>query len=140
MNTHTIYFWGYTGHKPTDLQELVAETGAEVVDARTSPYSRNPTWNQSRLLCLTGVQYHHMPALGNPNYKNGGPLAIKDMATGIEFIDALDCPIIIMCMCKDADECHTSLIQAELDRRGYTTKQMRPSPMVTRPNTQISLF
>lgn len=140
MNTHTIYFWGYTGQKPSDLQALVADTCAVVVDARMSPYSRNPTWNQSRLLCLPGVQYHHMPAFGNPNYKNGGPLLIKDMATGIEFLDALDCPVIILCMCKHADECHTTLIQEELDQRGYATKQMRPAHKMALPDMQIALF
>ena len=140
VNQHTIFFWGYSGHKPADLQALAEETGAMIVDARMSPFSRNPTWNKSRLQSLPGLVYHHMPAFGNPNYKNGGPLAVKDMETGIEFLDALNCPAIIMCMCKDANECHTSLIQTELDRRGYSTKQLRQATRMALPNTQTALF
>ena len=104
---HTLYTFGYSGRTPHELQTLAEQLNAVVVDIRFSPRSRSPDWSGGRLQKLLGDRYHHLPALGNRNYK-GGPVEFVDLETGVVEVGQLlrQQPVILLCVCADVQRCH----------------------------------
>ena len=104
---HTLYTFGYSGRTPHELQTLAEQLNAVVVDIRFSPRSRIPDWSGGRLQKLLGDRYHHLPALGNRNYK-GGPVEFVDLETGVVEVGQLlrQQPVILLCVCADVQRCH----------------------------------
>jgi Domain of unknown function DUF488 len=99
---------GYSEIKDPDLLRQVAEKlDALVLDARFSPRSRNPKWNQGNLKNVLGDRYLHVKGLGNKNYK-GGPIDFVDLEGAIQEVESLLTrnPVIVMCMCPERDRCH----------------------------------
>ena len=71
--------------------------------------TRHPQWRKRRLAQLLGTRYQHVQALGNRNYKNGGPIELADYEAGkqaIAEILATGQSVILMCACKDVATCH----------------------------------
>lgn len=104
---HPLYTYGYTGRLPHQLRALAEHLEAVVVDIRFSPRSRIPDWTAGRLQHLLGERYHHLPALGNRNYK-GGPIEFVDLEVGVVRIGELltEQPVILLCACADVRRCH----------------------------------
>lgn len=102
-----LYTFGYGGRLPDQLQALVEQLDAVVVDICFSPRSRSPDWSGGRLQKLLGKQYRHLPALGNRNYK-GGPVEFVDLETGMVEVGELlnQQPVILLCVCGDVQRCH----------------------------------
>jgi uncharacterized protein (DUF488 family) len=110
---------GYSEIKDSKLLQKVAEKlDAIVVDARFSPRSRNPTWNQSNLVKLLGERYEHVQALGNRNYK-GGPVEFVNTEEAIREVDNLltQKPVILMCMCPNRERCHRTEFARIFEKR-----------------------
>lgn len=108
---NTIYTLGYGGGAwtPDALAQVVKEKGARLVDIRYSPRSRVPHWNAGPLEKSLGNQsYMHLPALGNVNYKNGGPIELANPAHAVDVLRPilLKQSIILLCACRDAATCH----------------------------------
>jgi uncharacterized protein (DUF488 family) len=99
---HPLYTFGYTSRFPHQVRALAEHLEAVVVDIRFSPRSRIPDWTAGRLQQLLGERYHHLPALGNRNYK-GGPMEFVDLEAGVVRIDELlaEQPVILLCACAD---------------------------------------
>jgi hypothetical protein len=66
-------------------------------------------YRQKTLQDALGARYVHVPALGNANYKGGGPIAIVDLPGGTEAVRALLAhypAVVLMCVCSDLEWCH----------------------------------
>jgi len=74
--------WGYQGHTPDQLREVLSAWRATaLVDVRLNPVSRKPGFSRKALgaLCQqAGVQYMHLPDLGNPRDNREGFAATGD--------------------------------------------------------------
>lgn len=128
MKLQSLYTFGYSGKQPDALLALTEQLDAIpygirsviVADIRFSPRSRIPQWNGGRLAKLLGDRYHHLPALGNRNYK-GGPVEIVDLEAGVAQVADLlvHQPVILLCVCADIQHCHRRLAaEAILARYG----------------------
>lgn len=128
MPLDPVYFWGYRGHTLAALQALQATTQALIVDARYLPYSRAPEWQRANLAAIFGANYHHLPALGNRNYRAAaGPIAIVDLAAGVAFLRQVGRPVIVLCACPVALGCHTTVIRDALVSHGVPVVELRAS-------------
>lgn len=106
-----IYLTGYYGHKPADLRTLARNLEAVVVDIRYRPVSRMPEWNKVSLMNTLAARYMVVQELGNVNYKNGGPILIKDMAHGVNRLSMRGAKnYILLCGCKDPLTCHRTVV------------------------------
>src|SRR2546426_4671063 len=104
-----LYTIGYSGWTPEAIQEVAQAHNAVVCDFRYSPVSRHPQWSKRQLAQLLGTGYRHVQALGNRNYKSGGPIALADYEAGKQAsaeIFAIGQAVILMCACKDVTTCH----------------------------------
>lgn len=111
---HTIYTAGYSGWTPEQLQVAVIERGATLLDIRYRALSRRPEWRREAITAWLGVLYVPMPALGNKNYKNGGPIELAAPEQSLRLIGPLlnARPIVLLCACRDWRNCHR-LVAAE---------------------------
>lgn len=127
QNTGLWYECGYYNF-PTaiGLVEKVRGLNAVLVDIRLNPYSKRPEWQQSELweMCQrNGVEYLHIPELGNVNYAQAGqPIKIKNLAGGIGQLTKLleTQNIMLMCGGKNLETCHRKTVIEALpqDRKG----------------------
>jgi len=116
---HTIYTMGYSGWAPAQLRAQVAELGASLWDIRYSPRSRRPEWQGPSLRALLGAPYVYVPALGNRNYKNGGPIELVNPAAmiGAAALVLGRRPLVLLCGCKDWRSCHRLVAAQYLGER-----------------------
>jgi uncharacterized protein (DUF488 family) len=104
-----MYTLGYSGWTPETIKGAAQTRNAVVCDIRYSPASRHPQWRKRQLVQRLGARYQHVQALGNRNYKNGGPIELADYEAGKQVIAAILATgqsIILMCACKDIATCH----------------------------------
>lgn len=68
--------WGYEGRTIAELVDFTRAMGAEcVVDVRLNPLSRKPGFSKRALAAAlgeAGLQYLHLPELGNPKNNRAG--------------------------------------------------------------------
>lgn len=109
---NTLYTLGYTGIKPAQLLAKAIELQAIVLDTRYSPRSRAPQWNGMELARLLGQHYQHAPALGNINYKNGGPIEINMPRVGTQQVVSMlvTQSVILLCACPEVSTCHRRVV------------------------------
>lgn len=113
---HALYDVGYGTLKSLEvLKALSAGLGddagnAIVFDIRMTPRSRDPQWNKKSIEMAVGsFYYYHASEFGNVNYKNGGPILIKDPSYGLRSIEHYlsgRLPVLLLCACKDRATCH----------------------------------
>lgn len=148
------YLAGYLGHTPAELLARARDIDAFIVDIRFNPHSRLPEWRKGRLESFCCGRYFECPELGNVNYKNGGPIKIKELGSGIEQVSRLaamrtskgDCnqgattnlptplfayhynpkpqPMILLCACREADTCHRKVVGNALAARGWAVREL----------------
>ncbi len=59
--THLTYTRGYTGRRSEEIERMVRDTGAPMVDIRCSPRSWAPQWSGAALARQRGEDYLHLP-------------------------------------------------------------------------------
>ena len=127
---------GYEGRSVEELvASLVAQGVSVLVDVRLTPLSRKPGLSKKRL-CQTlaehGIDYIHLPALGNPKdnraalragvpesrqrfaellHTDAGASALSHVA---ELLD--DQTVALLCFERSHDECHRQLVVEQLCR------------------------
>ncbi|MGI8667262.1 MAG: DUF488 domain-containing protein [Jatrophihabitans sp.] len=125
---------GYEGRTAAELMDVLTEAEVNVlVDVRLTPLSRKPGLSKRRLadaLGAAGVQYLHLPALGNPKgnrdgFRRGEPSS-RDSFRAIlltpqaqQALDELrtrvaNHRVALFCFERDADCCHRQLVSEHL--------------------------
>ena len=123
--TTKVYLVGYGNLKSLDdLAALCKRHGAVVIDIRMVAKSRIPCWNKGNLQRAYDIPYAHAPELGNVNYKNGGDILIADFAAGVQRILAGQQPVILMCACKNARDCHRTVVGNMLRLDGFDVEEI----------------
>lgn len=114
-----LYTIGYAGLSLEDVAQWVEDNDALLIDTRLRPYSPRPDWQKVAIGRRLGSRYQSVTALGNVNYKNGGPIQLQDEEAGIKVImDALaERPVVLLCACKEVDECHRKVIAELVEQR-----------------------
>src|SRR5512133_3543467 len=109
---NTIYTLGYSGLQAEQLHAAAQEYHLKVIDVRLSPRSRVVTWTGARLRALLGDDYLHLPAFGNVNYKNDGPIQLAAPTTGVRLasLELEQHPILLLCACRDLQTCHRLVV------------------------------
>lgn len=129
---------GYEGRTALELlQELQRLQVAVLVDVRLTPISRKPGLSKTRLgeaLRAFGIDYCHLPALGNPK-DNREPFWTGDVSLGcIRFSELLtrpqatsamdqleayarDCLTAVLCFEREHERCHRQVIVGEVSAR-----------------------
>lgn len=122
-----LYTIGYTGRTIDEIAGMAHALSAIVVDIRMSPRSKVDQWSGMRIrsdLEHREVQYHHIPELGNLDYKQRGKIRIANADTGVKKLYRLTYPntcAILLCACPQADECHRKTV-ARLMEQHYGFK------------------
>lgn len=122
---NTIVLAGYSGHSVAELALVAKSMGALVVDIRLSPRSRMPQWNYASLTQQMPKSYLHCPELGNENYKRG-EIRIANPEKGLDFVTHLAQlrPLILLCICKEAEHCHRTTVGEMLQLQGYEVEEL----------------
>lgn len=137
-----LYTIGYTGRTIEELAQTAKAANAMVVDVRLSARSRVTQWDKVTLysgLDRRGVEYWHIPDLGNTNYKSGGPITLHAPETGLEALRGLlsrgNC--VILCVCPCVDDCHRKTVADAMVRAyGVAVEHLPPkSPTKTKAQT-----
>jgi uncharacterized protein (DUF736 family) len=123
---NTAYTAGYGGQSLPNLARIAAEMEAMVLDIRLSAASYNPQWRKAAMQAALGARYVHLPALGNRNYKTGGPIRLDDPDRGLRFARKMLAlgPVILLCGCRSATECHRSTVAQLLAAEGVPTREL----------------
>jgi uncharacterized protein (DUF488 family) len=105
---HTLYTVGYDGWTLEGLAARVESLGALLVDVRFNPSSPEAEWRKATLQRRFGEGYTHCKALGNVNYRTGGPIKLVEPEVALpalrEWLEQR--PVILMCVCEDVEMCH----------------------------------
>lgn len=115
---------GYSGHHPDELAEMVDRLELDVIDVRLSPRSRASGWNRRRLAALLGARYRHLPAWGNLNYQNGGPIEIADPDAGLAAVETSARTPLLLCVCATYETCHRRVLAELLGERGWVVEEL----------------
>lgn len=141
--TKQVYVTGYSGKSPDDLLSMITKVGGTIFDIRFSARSRNPQWALSNLQSFFGDRYRHVKALGNRNYK-GGDIELVNYELGRQLIDESPFTVILLCVCRQPNECHRSDVARRLIADGFTVIEYDdPYFSFTEPDAgfgQLSLF
>lgn len=125
---------GYEGRTAEELVVALADAGVEVlVDVRLTPLSRKPGLSKRQLadvLAAAGVEYVHLPALGNPRdnreaFRQGDPRsrarfrALLHTPQAQAALDELGLRarherVALLCFEREPDCCHRQLVSDDL--------------------------
>jgi uncharacterized protein (DUF488 family) len=117
----TLYTLGYAARDALiRLDVLMRQAHVELVDIRFSPRSRFfPAVRQQALQDRFGERYHHLPALGNVNYRDRSlPIVLHDEGRGLSSLLVLldrGSSVCLLCSCAHVETCHRRVV-AELVR------------------------
>jgi uncharacterized protein (DUF488 family) len=122
---------GYEGRDLTELVDrLQSAQVTTVLDVRLTPSSRQPGFSKGRLaagLAEGGIDYEHLPELGNPKDNRAGLRAGREGARaryqaqlegpGRPVVDAIarrvrEERLALLCFEREATSCHRSLVAA----------------------------
>jgi uncharacterized protein (DUF488 family) len=105
-----VYTIGYSGKSVAQVADLLVAFNAMLVDIRFVAYSKNLDWQRDTLRTVFGSRYLWVKALGNVNYKNGGPIKLWLPQKGVTQLKPVleKMPIILLCGCRDWQTCHRS--------------------------------
>jgi len=109
---HTLYSLGYAGWSAEQVRLVAEERSALVLDLRLTPQSRKPGFSKRTLERYLGERYVHVRALGNVNYRTGGPIVLRDAGQGLAILSQhlRHRAVILLCGCADLHACHRKTV------------------------------
>lgn len=119
-----FYTLGYLGRKLPEVIAILDERNAVLADIRLTPYSRNPSFIRGVLERALGPRYVWIRALGNLNYKSGGPVELADYEAGKAALLALSGPAVLMCACRNYATCHRAVVAHRLMDEVYRVEEI----------------
>lgn len=134
-----IYLAGYTGRKPEQFEQLSNLLDAIIVDIRLSPLSRVAHWDNSALKARFRDRYTWIQDLGNENYKNGGPIKIRNLDRGIGRVVALPwSATILICACPNAHSCHRTVVGHGFTAKGHDVEEIDWGILAGKPKKEVA--
>jgi hypothetical protein len=135
-----VFTAGYSGHTPAQLKKAAEELNARVLDIRFSRRSRQLGWNEAELQRVLNWRYVPVPTLGNVNYSTGAPIQLHAPKLGCDIVCDLlrGHSLILICGCRDFDECHRANVAALLQERGVASQEL-VWPELETPGTMKAL-
>jgi uncharacterized protein (DUF488 family) len=133
---------GYEGRTVDEVVDMLRAAQVKaLVDVRLTPLSRKPGLSKNGLaarLHTAGIDYVHLPALGNP-HDNRDAYRRGDKAAVAKYRDVLRMPegqaalghlvrlathqqVALMCFEHDATECHRSMVTDALTEAGVISQ------------------
>lgn len=132
-----VFLTGYRKILPKEIEVFRVANHALVLDIRFNAHSPHPVYRPGALKVTFGAEnYLAFPEFGNPNYKNGLPIYLKDPRSGfarIQKIGETRQAVILLCGCVDESTCHRTFAGAFLERLGYTVAEIKV------PVTEVSV-
>ncbi|GCE05611.1 DUF488 domain-containing protein [Dictyobacter aurantiacus] len=119
----TVFTLGYATRGSEDmLAALMQNPSVILIDIRLSPKSRfHPRFRGSVLAQRFGNQYHHIPELGNLNYRDHAlPIMLADPAAGLSSVGfwlQRGYAVCLLCACSQPGSCHRSVVAGLLQQR-----------------------
>ena len=140
--TRLVYTMGYSGHRATGVTESAVLLDATVFDIRWLARSGVLEFNKGNLVRYLGNRYYHCRNLGNENYRGdlGEGIVIHDLKAGLREILVHERPVILMCACREFEECHRSAVSRALAEIGIITREIKPCDSSLRKELQLTLF
>lgn len=123
MTKREIFMTGYAGRDINDLKPMLAELDALLIDIRFAPHSEIMHWRKIYLKTLLGGKYRHIPNLGNRTFREN-EITIQNLQLGLETILNLEGNLVLMCVCREPENCHRRIIERELNRREIETTEI----------------
>jgi hypothetical protein len=120
-----VYTYGYDGKNRAALIAFLGEREGVLVDIRMTPFGSAPDWNKPELIAALGDRYVHVQALGNVNYRTGGPIQLSDKALGVQTVEQLAAKhgaVVLMCACASYESCHRRIVAELLRGRSMAVK------------------
>ena len=127
----TVISVGYEGRTPAGLLRLLAaERVTRLLDVRELPLSRRRGFSKTALagsLAAAGIEYRHLRLAGNPFRRSPAPLVPyrKRLQRHPEIVRAVAAELAgrtaILCVCREHERCHRSVLIAALSRRRTLT-------------------
>jgi uncharacterized protein (DUF488 family) len=111
-----LYTLGYAAAGANErLGALMADGSAVLVDVRLSPASRfHPTYRRQVLEQRFGARYHHVPQLGNVNYRDHSlPMILADAESGLPLVVSWlerEGAVCLLCACSRVTSCHRLVV------------------------------
>ena len=147
IENRTIFTTGYEGLSLPSLIEMILDNDIEqLIDVREIALSRKKGFSKGLLsshLDHTGVIYKHLPSLGSPRSIRHKLRQDRDYKTffhkykkHLEDKNALETltdleglakvqRTVLMCYEQDHKKCHRSTVADVLEKRGWSTKELR---------------
>lgn len=121
-----VFSAGYSGHTIEQLKEAVETHKARLLDIRMVRRSRQPEWNEEKLIVALGWRYVPVPTLGNINYNNGRPIDILHPKVGCDIVEQLlrANSLILLCGCRDYSSCYRAVVSRLLRGRDIQTQEL----------------
>src|SRR5262249_10979888 len=113
---NNIYTLGYAAKgAEARLAELMTKPMMILVDIRLSPRSRfHPAFQQTALVQCYPGRYHHVPTLGNLNYKDRAQgIQLVNPALGLATVRAWlnrGYVVCLLCACANVETCHRATV------------------------------
>lgn len=140
----TLFTIGYSGHTPESLMSVLKDARVkQLLDVRSVPRSRKPGFSGKALRATVeaqGIAYVHLPKLGAPREllerKKGGaemadiaPAYAKHLAGQRGALReaaslARKTPSVLLCLEKDASECHRGILAKRLAKEGFRVEHL----------------
>lgn len=140
----TLYTLGYSGWRIEDIEKVLEDLDAIVVDVRMVPRSRAPMWNSGALARRFGDRYVWLREFGNRNYKGTvDNIEIIDFTAGearLRMLAAGGRPVALLCGCPDASVCHRKVLAERLAQMWKVDVVHLSPPPKPRHSSQPTLF
>lgn len=123
-----VYTTGFIDKDFTLLPDLLSFLDAVLIDIRFAPSAdKQIQWRKDYLRLLLKDRYLHVPHLGNRSSKESGKQSkqsIQNLDLGIKVITELKTNLLLMCECRNMEECHRSIISKKLKNKGIETEEI----------------
>lgn len=121
-----IYTLGYGNWTIDEVDDLLRDGTAVLLDVRHAPYTTKPGFSKEELAERFGERYRHVPAFGNVAYREER-IELANPERGLQIVRAVEPPPILMCGCSNPRSCHRSVVATLLaDHLGGTIEHLRP--------------
>lgn len=119
-----VFTTGYIDRNVTRLPILLCALNAILIDIRFNPTDRKPQWGKDYLKLLLKDKYRHIPSLGNRAKSESGQISIQNLNLGIRVITELKVNLVLMCSCRNENDCHRQVIAQKLRDNGTETREI----------------